>query len=480
MTRTSFWLAVAAVAWSAPAATAQQIVVVPKPGNGGWDISYSRMFNKPTDGGAEFAGFSKTLAGAQRRAAELKRWSESMQPPDSEWKLRKIFLEGEDAKADPPKAAGPKVPDFAAALVQKVERDKQVSDALKDLGVGKTETGKFAADLAQDPAKTLTKEVVLMGLNKAISTATGEAKKRLEQEVADFLKEPNAKLTGTKEYFSDYLKNVQGAYKRAKDAKEELLGLTGSLAEKKFKEVNDLVAAYNREAAKAPPGFAAVGQALPRMTPVGPETVAKADDWRKAVKSQFDLEVRKTDLDRRKADLDAARDKLQADYAALAGKGKPLDPKDPEVIRLGERLRRYKEDAGKYDTEVKAFTAEGTRLRTAVDRLGGDPVTAPGGARAAVPNPAALRAQIVGTWKGASVQGASRLAVSAEFRNNGTISTRAENGLTSSGTWTRDGNTVQVTWSTGVKVSWQLKDGKLGGGGTTSKGQSWSVTLEKQ
>lgn len=89
-------------------------------------------------------------------------------------------------------------------------------------------------------------------------------------------------------------------------------------------------------------------------------------------------------------------------------------------------------------------------------------------------------AQVVGSWKGVSVQGTSKLNIDLVFKADGTVTNRAENGQTGNGKWTRAGDTITVTWSTGAKVSWQMKDGQLGGSGTTSRGQPWSISFSKQ
>lgn len=101
-------------------------------------------------------------------------------------------------------------------------------------------------------------------------------------------------------------------------------------------------------------------------------------------------------------------------------------------------------------------------------------------ARAEPPDPKNARAEVVGTWKGVSVQGDSKLGIDLVFNEDGTVSNRAENGRTGSGKWSREGETITITWSAGAKVSWQLKDGQLGGSGTTSRGQPWSISFLKQ
>ncbi len=96
-------------------------------------------------------------------------------------------------------------------------------------------------------------------------------------------------------------------------------------------------------------------------------------------------------------------------------------------------------------------------------------------------DPKKARADVVGTWKGVSVEGDSRLGYVVVFNDDGTVSARSEKGGTGIGTWSRDGDTITIMWSSnGVKVSWQLKDSRLGGSGTTSRDQPWSMSLRKQ
>jgi hypothetical protein len=101
-------------------------------------------------------------------------------------------------------------------------------------------------------------------------------------------------------------------------------------------------------------------------------------------------------------------------------------------------------------------------------------------ARVEPPDPKKARAAVVGTWKGVSVQGESKLGIDLVFNDDGTVTNRAENGRTGSGKWSREGDTITIRWSTGARVRWQLKDGQLGGSGTTSRGQPWSISFRKQ
>lgn len=364
---TRFGLVVAVAVGLSAATFAQQIVVVPQKGAGNWMVSYTRMFDKD-DSAAEFAATCKTLAAAKQEAAGLQKWSQGMQPPTTTWKLKKIYIEGEDAAVGPPKDAAPKTPNLFTVVEQKMERDKAIMDGLKDLGVGKTDTGKFAADLLTRPEDVLTKEVVLNGLKKAASVAEGEAKKKLEQMTADLLADPNAKLTEVKGKFGDYLGNVQAAYKRAKDAKEEMMGLTGTLAEKKFKDVNTLIDNYNRETANAPPGLNATGALFPKLKAVGPDTVKAADEWKTALKQQFELEARKEALDKKKADLDREREKLADEWKALSRNGDP-DPADPKVVKLRERLKAYQADTTAYTKDEAGYRAAATELQATAAKL---------------------------------------------------------------------------------------------------------------
>ncbi len=347
----------------------QPITVVPKPGAGNWTVSYTRMFEKGDPStGTELSGIFKTFREAQQHATGLQRWSQSMEQ-GSDWRLKRIYIEGEDANSAASGNASPKMPNFFSALEKKLENDKAVSASLEDLGVGKTQTGKFAVDLLTDPAGALTKEVVAKGMTKALSVATGEAKKKAEQEVADLLAQPNAKLTEVKGKFSDYLSNVQDAYKRAKDAKDEMMSLTGSLATRKFNEVNTLIEKYNRESGKAPTGLDGVGKLFPKLSPVGPGSMKKVEDWKSALRQQFDLEERKTSLDRMKVVLERDHQKLKEEFDGLRREITPFDPADPRVIRLREKLQRYAVDAEQYRTALGSYETDSRKLTSVIKRL---------------------------------------------------------------------------------------------------------------
>src|SRR5262245_51978060 len=74
---------------------------------------------------------------------------------------------------------------------------------------------------------------------------------------------------------------------------------------------------------------------------------------------------------------------------------------------------------------------------------------------------------VVGTWKGKSTQGDNTISVDLIFEDDGSVSNKASNGLSGRGTWKIDGDTIEVTWSTGAKVRWKVEDGAISGKGTT-------------
>lgn len=178
---------------------------------------------------AELSESFATLAAAKADAAKLRRWSAGMQPPDSGWKLRTITIEGADSQSARPKAdAGPKTQGLFAAVYDKMERDKQVLDRLKDIvPIDRLKKGKEAGDTMKWVAK------MLHDPDAAIEEKAKEGQKELQKQQG----------------LRDYVQNVQDAYKRAKD---DMLGMTGPLAEKQFGKVNGLVEKFNREAARLP------------------------------------------------------------------------------------------------------------------------------------------------------------------------------------------------------------------------------------
>jgi hypothetical protein len=90
------------------------------------------------------------------------------------------------------------------------------------------------------------------------------------------------------------------------------------------------------------------------------------------------------------------------------------------------------------------------------------------------------RAQVVGTWKGVSVQGDNRVSVTAYFSDDGRVTNTGSNGKSGRGTWIRDGDSIRVTWSTGAIVSFRIQGNQITGSGMTSRGEPWSVSLGKQ
>ena len=90
------------------------------------------------------------------------------------------------------------------------------------------------------------------------------------------------------------------------------------------------------------------------------------------------------------------------------------------------------------------------------------------------------RANLVGTWKGELVQGSNKTGVTLMITEDGKISNTAANGQSGRGTWTRSGERLAVRWATGEVVTWTFKDGKISGGGTTGRGEKWSIGFTKQ
>jgi hypothetical protein len=96
-------------------------------------------------------------------------------------------------------------------------------------------------------------------------------------------------------------------------------------------------------------------------------------------------------------------------------------------------------------------------------------------------DPEKSRAEVVGTWNGTSVDGESKISIVMVFDDDGTVSSRGENGQSGKGTWTRELDTVNVTWSSnGARVSFQLKDGAIVAGGSIGSDRRWSVSIRKK
>lgn len=234
MKASSIIVSVVIVAILSEVASAQQVIVKEKPGEGQWTISYSRKHAPEV---FELRAGCKTLAAAKAEAQKLIAWSSSMQA-NSSWRLAVIEIEGEDAQA--PKADGPKLPGF-------VELSNDFRAALNE-------------------------------------TAT---------------------------VLEEYMGQIAGAYERAKQAKEGLLKMQGDVTKDVFDKVNGTIADYNNQldTAQSSPKGASFAR-FPRMTPVGPEVLKKADDWRKAKEDQFALEEKKEGLDRDNVRLATERQRL--------------------------------------------------------------------------------------------------------------------------------------------------------------------------
>jgi hypothetical protein len=342
--RTCFCLA--ALVFASPLhVSAQEVVVRPRPGAGEWTVHYTRMFDKP-DSEGELDSFHKTLASAKRAAADLQRWSATMEN-GSQWKLTKIYIDGEDAKNAIPKPKAPPESMLSTMMFNHTEKNKATWDSLKN-GQEHADNAIWVATLLSDPEKAM--------LEKA---KQGE----------------DARKAGA--VLKDYADNVSDAYKRVKETKEKMLTLTQTLTAQDFKKMNDLVATYNKEAANFNRLSNTPGGVFPMINPVGPETVKQVGDWRNAVKRQFELEERKEDLDLRKTKLDAERSRLADEWKALAEKGKP-DPANAKVVALRERLKAYTAAVKAYDTSLASYNSERTILSTTIQQFRVGPTLAAG------------------------------------------------------------------------------------------------------
>lgn len=135
-----------------------------------------------------------------------------------------------------------------------------------------------------------------------------------------------------------------------------------------------------------------------------------------------------------------------------------------QAARLRERGAEIEKKAEEMDA---AFTGYEATVRALEDVVG----------------PAAdklNRAELVGTWKGELVQGANKIGVTLAIEADGKISNTAATGQSGKGTWARSGEKVTVVWATGEVAAWTLKDGKLGGGGTTPRGEKWTIGFTKE
>ncbi|MFN6130200.1 MAG: hypothetical protein ACK57G_17340 [Planctomycetota bacterium] len=269
-------------------ASAQQVIVKEKPGEGKWWISYSRKHAPEV---FELHTGCKTLAAAKAEAQRLIAWSNSMQA-NSSWRLAIIEIEGEDAQA--PKADGPQFPGWR-------ESD---SDAMNSL--------------RKDTQDNL--------------------KKVLQEDVENVFKKKK--------------RDLEDVFNRVKDFKTYAVRNVDKLSEEKFREVNALVSQYNSQAnaysSQQPGGeyFAA----LPQLTPLGPELLQKADDWRKAKEDQFALEEKKQGLD-------GDKERLETERERLIQEGREIKAKEERIASL-ERASASGDESGPLTGPFTLYTGQ--------------------------------------------------------------------------------------------------------------------------
>lgn len=137
-----------------------------------------------------------------------------------------------------------------------------------------------------------------------------------------------AALNETAPVLEEYMGQIAGAYERAKQAKEGLLRMQGDVTKDVFDKVNGTIADYNKQLDTAQSSSKGASFArFPRMTPVGPEVLKKAADWRKAKEDQFALEEKKQGLDR-------DNDRLATERQRLIEEGREIKAEEERITSL--------------------------------------------------------------------------------------------------------------------------------------------------
>ena len=150
--------------------------------------------------------------------------------------------------------------------------------------------------------------------------------------------------------------------------------------------------------------------------------------------------------------------------AGLAGWKKYQADTKGMADRLRGRGAEIEQKAQSLDQQFAASEAKAKAFETVVGKA----------------NDKVNRADLVGTWKGELVQGSNKIGVTLTIEADGKITNTADNGQAGRGTWTRSGERLSARWATGEVVTWTFKDGKISGGGTTGRGEKWSISFSKQ
>src|SRR5438093_10661963 len=122
----------------------------------------------------------------------------------SSWRLKKIYIEGEDATAGPSTNVAPQTPSLIEKVLSAAEKVKDAKEKYDD--------AKWGMKLLTDP-------------DEAIREKGEEGQKKF----------------GPGSVLKDYADNVKDAYARVKELKDRLLKLDKETMEKSFKKVNDAI-----------------------------------------------------------------------------------------------------------------------------------------------------------------------------------------------------------------------------------------------
>jgi hypothetical protein len=101
-------------------------------------------------------------------------------------------------------------------------------------------------------------------------------------------------------------------------------------------------------------------------------------------------------------------------------------------------------------------------------------------ARVQSAGPKLTRTEVVGTWSGTYKSDFGSTTLVLVFGDDGQVSGSSGGGRTRKGTWVRKGDSIQVTWSDGLRMSFRLKDARMSARGTGSRGESWTSSLERR
>ena len=301
----------------------------------------------------------------------------------------------------------------------------------------------------------------------------------------------------------EYMDRIQDTYEKVKKLKSNMLSMTGKISQKQFDEVNKLIASYNKSrdelgkvdkqlsaarSERLKPGFSggspkgpavSVLEKFPTMDTLNPNNLkgfTKESAPAGSPRIGFDEKTPKDkaansqseEARAKKAEQEAQLRKQRewADYQEKYRAWQERQAAKAEAARAAQEQReRQAAERAAQQAEAQRQAAQEQRERQEAARA----------AQQAARDSSAI---VVGTWSGSYSETANH-SCTLVFDSDRTVSSSMDGRGGGHGTWSYQNGTVVISWSDGASVTYAVNGTSMSGSGTTPRGTTWSLSLQK-